>query len=202
MTAKTAFDKLQMLFSFLNLEDMVFKSFTLLIFLCTVNLCAQGNIEIKISTNINSMSCACEEADFISGSGDTGNQKHFAVPIKSLDCSKRMVEKDLQKLFNSAVYPNINMIIKPIASSDTTMSMDVSIQIMEVTNSYLMHFNKVQKNGLCYLEGMQELSLSQFQIEPPTKALGMVRVNDTIHIKFSIPSQLAVNAAYVNGKWD
>ena len=158
-------------------------------------------LALKGTTNINSFECisagpdasglvfieACLEQNRIdlSGAGTT-------VKVGSFDCKNPMITRDMQYALGGNEKPGIEIKLLDAIIGDT----DWRSQEGSVMANILITINGISKTkelmvdwqryGFEYrFEGSAELSMTEFDIDPPSPALGMVRVNDNITVSFN-----------------
>lgn len=150
---------------------------------------AQGKIKVDIFTNVNSFSCVCNEADFVYTEVD----KNVAVlfPLVQFDCPKKMMERDLLELFNADNYPHAKLTIAEIETtkSDTEKVIKFKLTLKNISQYYKLTLSRVKHGSKTYLEGSQKVSLSDFKAVPPTKMMGLIKVEDEVLISFKIPEK-------------
>ncbi|GAA5225118.1 hypothetical protein GCM10025777_57490 [Membranihabitans marinus] len=112
------------------------------------------------------------------------------VPIASFECPNKMIEKDLNQLFESHIYPSISLRVLKLEVRDKSHKATVEIKIKDRSNTYEFNLKEVEIDNESYVNGSQTLSLIDFGIEPPTKMLGMVRVKEDISIQCLIPIRI------------
>ncbi|MFI2744062.1 YceI family protein [Zhouia sp. PK063] len=157
---------------------------------------AQGKLDILVSTNVNKLSCYCNESDFILHQ-DQSHKTEIEFPLKAFRCQKKIMEKDLQKLFESKIYPTIKLTVNEVVDDGKEVKANVTIQIKEIKKQYNLLLEKQKENKEehdYYFVGIQNICLTDFNIDPPVKALGLVKVKDQIKITFCIPTSYILSS--------
>jgi len=150
-----------------------------------------GLVEIKVETNVNQFTCLCKEVSFeCKEFGD--NDKVLQLPLTSFSCPKRMIEKDLVELFEAEKYPHISIEILHYSDNQESISAEIKIKIKETEKVYQLPLSKTYHQGVDYFTGNQTLDLTDYHIEPPVKALGLVKVKPVVAINFKIPEEFVV----------
>ena len=116
----------------------------------------------------------------------------FNIPVKAFHSGNTMMRKDFQQLLKASQYPHIKVVIEKDKLLDilegiylTDLRLDITLagQTQAVQSQYdIQH----QSSDQMLLEGLTNLRLKQFQLEPPRKMMGLVQVKNTILIKFDI----------------
>ena len=165
----------------------------LVFFLAIAQTYAQsGTVRIEVRTNVNKFTCSCDEESFVCREFDA-NQKVLKLPLASFSCPKRMIEKDLVELFEAEKYPHISIEIIDYVESNSIISAAIKITIKEVEKVYQLQLGETYDSEGFYFTGSQELNLTDYHIEPPVKALGLVKVKPVVDIEFRIPEEFVVN---------
>ncbi|MDR6301983.1 YceI family protein [Mesonia maritima] len=172
---------------------MVKLIFKLVFFFMIAQVYAQsGTVRIEVQTNVNKFTCSCDEESFVCKEFNT-NQKVLKLPVASFSCPKRVIEKDLIELFEAEKYPNISIEIIDYVESNSIISADIKITIKEVEKVYQLQLGETYDSQSFYFTGSQELDLTDYHIEPPVKALGLVKVKPVVDIEFRIPEEFVLN---------
>jgi hypothetical protein len=103
-----------------------------------------------------------------------------------------MMRKDFQKLLKASRYPEIKVAIEKNKLLDilqgiylTDLHLDITLagRTQPVKSQYDIRY---ESSSRMLLEGLTNLRLKQFQLEPPQKMMGLVQVKNTILITFDI----------------
>lgn len=147
---------------------------------------AQGGMVMNVQTNVNSFHCVCYEKDFKYEFPELGEgAKELAFPVNLFDCPKKMMEADLKKLFEAKDYPLIHLQIKKIEGKLPSLNLKIALTIRTVKREYNLPLRLEEG----YLTGEQVVSMTDFGLEPPTKAMGLVRVKDDVTITLTLPAK-------------
>jgi len=98
---------------------------------------------------------------------------------------------DFYKMLNADQYPYIKIEIEPYNSTNFDEEsagtlLDTKITIAGKTHDYLIPCELIFcENSGAILKGGLEVQLSAFDIDPPSKILGTVKVNNDVFITFS-----------------
>lgn len=143
---------------------------------------AQNEITVTVKTNVNSFNCTISHASLRSS---TNNSKTtISIPVASFKCPKRMIEKDLQEIFEAEKFPNITLSVDSLNKKNKILK--THIKIKNIQKNYNV---KITQN-LNSIHGNQIISLNDFGIEPPTKMMGTVKVKDDVKIHFKLNETL------------
>ncbi|MGO3155132.1 MAG: hypothetical protein ACTIJT_06230 [Mesonia sp.] len=153
---------------------------------------AQAEVVVNIKTNVNQFSCESKGL----------TKEHLSkyecyheilIPVIDFDCPKKMMERDLQKLVEAHKYPEIQLFLEPQPINSASPKTKIAIRIKEILQKYEVDLIKTTTNGKSFYTGNQVISLANYDLEPPTKALGLVKVSDEVKIEFKIPEHFLVH---------
>ena len=166
----------------------------------------QGSkVSIEGTTNVNEFTCFSQET-YSPQSGnffinDAGNTITFQdvilnVSAQSLECGNVVMNKNLCQTLSADKYPFIVVELEQ-AGTKTGESINFS-QGMRMTgklfislggkrHEHLIEFvAKQNSDGVYHFIGEHNVSLSQYNLDPPTALFGLIRVNDIIKVKFDL----------------
>lgn len=151
---------------------------------------SQSAIAVEIKTNVNTIDCEVAAASIHTSRGNLSKGYTISIPVEQLGCPDG-VTKDLIKHLNAKEYPNIKFTVCDIEydidnkTHPKTLKVDVQVADKVVTYSFNVVVASISDEE--YITGTLGLQLAHFNIEPPTKMLGLVKVKDRINISFSLP---------------
>lgn len=119
------------------------------------------------------------------------------VLIRSFECGKRRMNRDLYEALKADRHPYIRVTVKAVTVRDTpSVSEDPGTYRLEVSGSLAISDStrKVRfelrgrriRSGLVRGAGTLELEMSDFGIEPPSAVLGLIQVKNEITVRFDI----------------
>lgn len=112
---------------------------------------------------------------------------------ENFDCGGKMINSDFNKLLNTPRYPEVIIALEKVSPhpriKDNYIAA-VAITISGVTNHYDMFLKVVPEHDL-KVKGVLELLLPDFNLTPPEKALGMIRVKEDLVIEFLLDLEKA-----------
>ncbi|THD69199.1 YceI family protein [Robertkochia marina] len=116
----------------------------------------------------------------------TFNSAVLHLQNEYFDCGGKMINSDLHKLLDTPRHPEVTIDLQrvyPHPRIKNNYIAAVSITIAGVSKQYDM-FLKVTPEDDLSVKGVLEIMLPDFNLEPPQKALGMIRVKDDLVIEF------------------
>lgn len=160
------------------------------------------------STNLNTFECTLVQnvpSNSISVTSQKSEMEIFFTgltmeyPIKQFDCGLEAMSQDLRNTLKYEQYPNLYLTINSISIKKENQEIEklkvkssVTIEIAGVSYQTSVEDGIVinhTENALT-LSGTQKLSMSYFNIEPPSKFFGMVKVNSDLSVGFSIDMEV------------
>jgi hypothetical protein len=154
-------------------------------------------------TNVNSFECALGAYDWGNNlvcyrTQSSRSNKHlilceFDIPIKSFDCGLKLMTKDLRKTLKSDKHPFMNISLKEMSSlisnvkNGDVIDTKTEITLTGVKKQSLIQF-KVRKDDKNYitLEGKKIITLSDYNLTPPSRLLGSVQVKDELAVSIKM----------------
>lgn len=174
-----------------------------------------GELWIEGSAGPVDFSCDAEE---LSGSGNIENTANPAstvkgegqvaisvsLPVASLDCGKRKMNRDMYEALKHDQFPviryrllNAALVEQPIdsvASEDEWMTIRTH-GIMEIagvqdTTTFLVQ-GKIYDNDKFHVKGSKEIHMDTYDIEPPSTMLGLIRAKKRLMVYFDVTVTLS-----------
>jgi len=180
-----------MAFAFTN-RDSAFNS-------TSVVLTSESSLLVRGTTNVNTFSCVFNINKFknpiqvhykIEDATMKFNKTALVLDNNCFDCGGKAINNDFQSILKSDKYPQITLFLKEISnfvSSDVQATID--IQMAGVTNTFKIPVRLKKENKKMLVTGDLNLKLSDFNIHPPKKFLGLIAINDKIDIFFQLDVQ-------------
>lgn len=110
------------------------------------------------------------------------------LPNFHFDCGGKGINKDFHQLLNSEEYPQILIILKelvPIESTSKSAQVTVEIVISNVMNTYSVPI-QIDTSDQLLVSGTLPLNINDFNLSPPSKVMGMIKVSPIIEIEFQL----------------
>ncbi len=123
------------------------------------------------------------------------SEQNITIPVRKFSGPNNMMLKDFYKMLDASEFPNIKIEIEPIAMADfdeTTgqTNFKTQISIAGNTHNYIVPCELADcENSGKVIKGYMELELSDFNIDPPKKVFGTVKVNNEVFITFAFHYQ-------------
>ena len=152
----------------------------------------QGYINVKGRTNINQFefTTQLDKQTFVRSNDET-KKIFISIPVKNFKTDKRLMYREFLSLIEAEKHPNILLsFTAPKASKciqDQIVNIPVDIDMAGSRRTYKipMLYSKCEKNQYT-LFGFQPIKLTDFNLVPPQKASGLIKVDNTLFIDFSV----------------
>ncbi len=152
------------------------------------------HVLIEGSTNLNQFQLSYSEDAFSLFPASNYGSSEFlrmAIPARKINAESNSMHNDFLELINANIHPTIIISLNEKITSDklnlTVLRHQVSVTMNGVTNTYAC-FSEIKKSeyGSWNLAGRLGVRLTDFEIDPPRKFLGLVKVDDEVFISFKI----------------
>jgi hypothetical protein len=173
----------------------------------TYRIGSNSVLKLDGKTNINTFSCNCTEsfAPQVFSLKINKNEPNSAafqhtllkIPVKSLDCGNKVMNKDMYKALNSEDYPYITIELLEIKQDKCNKLGELKdwLQIKALARISLNGHSQeywlnvtAKKLGthLYRFIGSKQLNMSAFGIAPPVAMMGVIKVKDEIKIDLDL----------------
>jgi hypothetical protein len=168
----------------------------------------ESEISVWVETNVNNFTCEFTNPGQFNALQFKSEVKADAIyfqdailnlPVSEFDCGKELMNKDFRALLNETEYPYITIEFKSVKWYDEEMreahkKMGKEIGLLEVLLKIAgtSHKKEVEVYTVEVLghtlsgTGKIEVNIREFGLEPPEKFLGLVKVKETINIRFDL----------------
>jgi hypothetical protein len=154
-------------------------------------------LNINVKTNVDCISCEYESkiTDTIPFSGNDLDELYsvknlkLEIPVKYIDCHNQLMNDDLQDMLNVSDHPHILVTVSKFDISKNPQNnglSDLIININGVEKEYTPAIENYIAGNTLLIKGMIPVNLNDFYISPPSKLMGLVKVNSIIEINFGL----------------
>jgi hypothetical protein len=158
----------------------------------------ENYINIAGATNINDFELHQEVPDnLICGIGDSRwipvpEDQGFMIliPVRNFNATNRFVYKDFLQLVNVNKHPYIQIFMKEkefktLFNGLTVYSLMIGVSVSGVTRYYQIpcKVSSCMDNRIA-ISGSKKVNLTDFNLSPPEKTLGLIKVHDELMINF------------------
>lgn len=162
----------------------------------------QSSLTIEGKSNINKFSCSYN-SEYLSKKLTFSCKKEnnkllfknatLTIINAGFDCGGNAINKDFHKLLKSVEYPHIKMSLKcvvlPENKTDAAYA-TVSYTITDKTIEYEFPVIFEKENNDFRLYGFIELNIEDFNLTPPKKVFGIIKVDKMIKINFDFKTTI------------
>jgi hypothetical protein len=113
------------------------------------------------------------------------------VPVRDFEASNPLMYDDFLKLIKAREFPVLKIIIPKEQldrsfKNERTSCPDIEIMLAGVTRIYNIDCDFYACGNNLFIRGLKMLKLSDFNIQPPVKLNGLVKVKDEIEVNFGL----------------
>ncbi|KJF43992.1 YceI family protein [Draconibacterium sediminis] len=122
-------------------------------------------------------------------------QQEVIVPVKEFTGSNQHMRKDFLELLKATEYPVIQIDIEPnnekaITGPVEKRDLNATITLAGHTHEYVVPCKiSACDTSEILIKGSLKVNLTDFNIEPPKKVLGTIKVNDEVFITFAFKQE-------------
>lgn len=134
-----------------------------------------------------------------------------ALPVKSLNCGKRAMNRDMYGALKAEDHPVINYRVleaslnneSPDSLSGEGVWMSIRTRgVMEIAGvedtTTVTVLGKILEGNQFRVKGVKEIHMDTFNIDPPSKMFGLVRASKDLIVHFDVTVALNDTTAYLN----
>lgn len=152
----------------------------------------ESKLIIKGTTNINKFNCHFNISKLqnpIPVNFEVKNNKmifdetYLILKNDCFDCGNKNINKDFRALLKTNKYPEIFIHLNEIKKFKLTSEVTLNMEIAGIIKSYTIPV-KIEDNLL--VKGKLIMDINDFNLKPPKKILGLIKVNSTIEIDFQL----------------
>jgi hypothetical protein len=158
-----------------------------------------SRLEILGSTNVNEFECLSvdyEGEDIMKEvcyrvSETPSLYGEIVMKSTGFDCHNSMMTKDFAKTVQSEIFPEITIRFLGLTeNAETQLSGKVSVTIAGKSKLYTVFCVVKEKNRVRkHLEGDLTIRFTDFNLQPPQKLFGAIKVSDALKVKFHLKLQ-------------
>ncbi|WP_318312828.1 hypothetical protein [Flagellimonas crocea] len=194
-----------MLFSFSHITKTIFAGFLIIIGLnltdpereTKVRVAPESEVMISGTTNVNGFTCKYNLQELEMPIKLIYDEKTEQIIFKNaelkllndcFDCGGKAINKDFKELLKTEKHPKVGLkllYVNPPAANQGKVGVGLEIQIAGVSRTYETMLYCEQEKEIC-VNGTLELKLSDFELEPPKKMLGMIKVDNEIKVHLTL----------------
>ena len=160
-----------------------------------------SKLTIDGKTNVNTFQCAITQYKgkdtLVLQEGGRNKRPVFkkgyvGLEASSFDCGMKVMTNDFGKTIKAKDYPVVSIEFisferAPRFGAEETFKGNLKISLGGVAKTFDMNCTiQVKSSGQIHLLGSRDFTFSDFDLEPPSRMLGMVKVNDALKVNFHL----------------
>lgn len=175
-----------------------------------VTVALKSYVKIDGTSNVTNFSCKCGESYpklkfSFDPTAKKGNNLFQGALLKlkgeKLDCGNKLMNKDMYSTLNTTQYPYISLDVKEVSQADgLTIAHCTDWIPFEV--KAVVTINGVSKSTVILLKGRNlgnstfkfvgnwDFQLTDFNMTPPRRVMGMIKVGNEMRMNFDMEAQL------------
>lgn len=156
----------------------------------------ESRLWIEGSSNVNNFRCNAGRyrGQVEPPTSDTTVKVEVDVAVEGLDCGKRRMNRDLYETLRSKSHPQISF---QYVSTESMTYLDETDRYELIVNGRLTvagHTTDIQfpldaevlEDGMIRATGKTDLKMTDYNVEPPSALLGLVRVDNELTVHFEL----------------
>ncbi|MTI87939.1 MAG: hypothetical protein FH748_08225 [Balneolaceae bacterium] len=158
----------------------------------------ESKLIINGKSNVNDFSCVSQhnlQEDSLKFNylytGESISLEGLTLTLETdlFDCGKRGINRDFRNTLKHSEYPNIEITLSELISSDQldSLTAKVVITIAGIKNHYSVELQSVsQEKNKILAKGKKKLSMEDFKLDPPSPLFGLIKVKKKLVIDFNL----------------
>ena len=128
------------------------------------------------------------------------NDVELRLKVASFDCGNKIMNNDLQDLLKKESYPHVVIELLRLYPAENSKKTDyfgeaeLDFQMAGAHHVYRVPVFLKEVGGKNYFVGNHKFDITDFEITPPTKFLGMVKVDNEISVEFGLDISIIAQA--------
>lgn len=107
----------------------------------------------------------------------------FSIPVKEFGCGNFMLNSDFRKTLKAKEYPTVKIELSNFKKQNDYFYCDLNLNLVGKLKQYK---NLKLKTGKNNVSGNVSLNFSEFGLKPPSKAGGLIKVDEQIKVEISL----------------
>jgi hypothetical protein len=164
---------------------------------------ARSELIIRGSSNVNDFLCRTDcyqiqdTLQFVLRENDCEiqfSQKAMHVPLVSFNCGNELITKDFRDALNANRHPLLSIRFLSLDQKITTIRSGavsglVEISLAGASRTYPVIYSISGNGNALTLSGTRTVCFSDFNLQPPRKMMGLIRVQDEVDVEFQLHLQ-------------
>jgi hypothetical protein len=149
-------------------------------------LVSTKQFSVQGTTSIGGFECNCDmntKDTLFFNQPERSNKITHTVPVKSFGCGNFILNNDFRKTLKEKEFPNVRIELSNFRKSTENFNCDLTLNLVGKQKIYKNLPLKFDNNRLI---GMITLQFSDFDLTPPKKIGGMIKIKEEIKLSVSL----------------
>lgn len=151
-----------------------------------------GSVWLEGSFTLGSFSCTATAVvatiDVDVTNGDRPVAASLSLPTRGLDCGNRAMERDLHRAVRADTYPEIRYAFDTadVSVVGDFVTIGGRLTLAGVTRELVVSGRYTRGSGALAARGSATFRMTEFDVQPPTALMGLIRARDRIIVRFDL----------------
>jgi hypothetical protein len=118
------------------------------------------------------------------------HQTTLNLHVQGFKSGNYLMDKDFYNMLKANEYPEISIELNSVKNKGSLFLIDIEIKMAGKSKMQTVIVNDLSTAEIHHLKGSAKLRFSDFDLEPPSKFMGMVKVKDELAIAFDLAFNL------------
>lgn len=157
----------------------------------------KSRLWIEGRSNVNQFNCRAERYNTSVTTSENQNGQldvEVDISVSGFECGKRRMNRDLYEALMAEQYPNISFEYKETRSMSYNEYQDRYTLVVTGNLTVAGHTKKIEfpmeayvlEDGTLQASGQTTLRMTDYNVDPPTAMLGLVKVDDLLTVHFEL----------------
>lgn len=165
-----------------------------------IKITDNSHINILGKTNVNKFKCnyygevsgkEINTTIYRDGKSILINNATLQITVNYFDCGIKQMTSDFKELLQQDKYPFIQLQVlsispKKISDLSSNYTASIALTIAGVENCLEVPLNITQENDMSICKGRMKINIEDFELTPPTKFIGLVKVDREIELDLQL----------------
>ena len=111
---------------------------------------------------------------------------HVLLDVKSIKSERSLMNKKTYEALKEDDFPQIKARLTEVKQDETSASVVMELTIAGKTQKVEDDFKVTTENGTITVQGVLDLKMSDFGVEPPVAMMGTIKTGDEIKVEYKL----------------
>ncbi len=111
---------------------------------------------------------------------------HFVLDVKSIKSERSLMNKKTYEALKEDDFPQIKAKVNQVTQNGNSGSVVLELTIAGKTQKVTDDFEFSSANGTITVQGVLDLKMSDFGVEPPVAMMGTIKTGDEIKVEYKL----------------